>query len=419
MERPLNRPATRLAVRLAVLVGLALAASGCFSWLPWVDDKGKDLDKPAELVKFKEEVRLKTSWSKKIGDGLGKKYLKLAPVIVADRVIAADGYGYVAAHDRFTGKRVWRIKLPSPEEHGLFDFNPLSRRDDSFVSGGLGAGDGRILLGTARAEVIAMSVADGSEQWRSRVSSEVVSAPSAAGGKVFAQTSDGRLVALDGATGARIWTYDTQVPILTLRGTSSPVVKGGTVFAGFSNGKIGAFRAGNGELLWEQRIMLPQGRSDLDRIVDVDGNVLVDSQGAVFAASFQGRIKAMRPNDGSVLWERDASSYRDLAEGYGQVYVVDDLDIVTAIDKRTSDVVWTQTGLYKRKLSSPIAFSNYLLVGDGDGYLHVLAQSDGRFVGRRKIDGDGLSASLIVADGTLFCLSNGGKLVALTVVQRG
>jgi outer membrane protein assembly factor BamB len=127
----------------------------------------------------------------------------------------------------------------------------------------------------------------------------------------------------------------------------------------------------------------------------------------------------MRPNDGSVLWERDASSYRDLAEGYGHVYVVDDLDIVTAIDKRTSDVVWTQTGLYKRKLSSPIAFSNYLVVGDGDGYLHVLAQSDGRFVGRRKIDGDGLSASLIVADGTLFCLSNGGKLVALTVVQRG
>jgi len=404
-----------------LLAALALLASGCswFSWLPWVDDKGDDLDKPAELVKFKEEVRLKTSWSKKIGDGLGKKYLKLAPVIVADRVIAADGYGYIAAHDRFTGKRQWQVQLASPEEHGFFDFNLMSRRDDSFVSGGVGAGDGRILLGTTRADVIAMSVADGSEQWRSRVSSEVVSAPSASGGKVFAQTSDGRLVALDGATGARIWTYDTQVPILTLRGTSSPVVRGGTVYAGFANGKIGAFRTGNGELLWEQRIMLPQGRSELDRIVDVDGNVLVDSQGAIFAASFQGRIKAMRPSDGSVVWERDVSSYRNLAEGYGHVYVVDDLDIVTAIDKRTSDIVWTQAGLYKRKLSSPIAFSNYLVVGDGDGYLHVLAQSDGRFLGRRKIDGDGLSASLVVADGTLFCLSNGGKLVALTIVKRG
>lgn len=407
--------------RLAVLVALALLASGCswFSWLPWVDDKGKDLDEPAELVKFQEEVRLKTRWSKNIGDGLGKKYLKLSPVIVADRVVAADGYGYVAAHDRFTGKRVWRVQLPSPEESGFFNFDLLSRRDDSFVAGGVGAGDGRILLGTSRAEVIAVSIADGSEQWRSRVSSEVVSAPSASGGMVFAQTSDGRLVALDGATGARVWTYDTQVPILTLRGTSSPVVRAGTVYAGFSNGKIGAFRAGNGELLWEQRIMLPQGRSELDRIVDVDGNVLVDSQGAIFAASFQGRIKAMRPNDGTVIWERDASTYRDLAEGYGHVYVVDDLDIVTAIDKRTSDVIWTQPGLYKRKLTSPIAFSNYLVVGDGDGYLHVMAQSDGRFVGRRKIDGDGLSAAMIVADGTLFCLSNGGKLVALTVQQRG
>jgi outer membrane protein assembly factor BamB len=236
---------------------------------------------------------------------------------------------------------------------------------------------------------------------------------------VFAQTSDGRLVALDGETGARRWTYDTQVPILTLRGTASPVVVGSVVFAGFSNGKIGAFRTENGELLWEQRIMLPQGRSELDRIVDVDGNVLISDQGAVYAASFQGRLKAMRPTDGAVLWERDASSYRNLAEGYGNIYLVDEQDIVTAVDQRTSDVVWTQSGLYKRKLTSPLAFSNYVLVGDGDGYLHVLAQSDGRFVGRKKIDGDGLSATMVVADGTVFCLSNGGKLVALTIETRG
>lgn len=403
------------------LLALTVLASGCswFSWLPWVgDDDKKKADEPAELTKYDQEVRVKLEWSKKIGEGLGKKYLKVGPAVVADRVLAADGYGYVAAHDRFSGKRVWQTRIPSPDDSGWFDFDLMSRRDPSFVTGGVGVGEGLALIGTARAVLIALSVADGSEQWRAEVSSEVVSAPTADDGRVFAQTSDGRLLALDSASGARLWTFDTQVPVLTLRGTASPVVVGNVVLAGFANGKIGAFKADSGALLWEQRIMLPQGRSELDRIVDVDGNVLVGEQGALFAASFQGRIKAIRPNDGAVMWERDASTYQNLAEGYGQVYVVDANDVLTAIDERTSDVVWTQRGLYKRKLTSPLAFSNYVLVGDSEGYLHVLAQSDGRFLGRRKIDGDGLSAAMVVADGTVYCLSNGGKLVAMTIELR-
>jgi outer membrane protein assembly factor BamB len=112
------------------------------------------------------------------------------------------------------------------------------------------------------------------------------------------------------------------------------------------------------------------------------------------------------------------STFHDLAEGYRQVYAVDATDVIQAVDQPTSDNVWRQEGLFLRRLTSPVAFSNYLLVGDEDGYVHVLAQSDGRFVGRRKIGGKGLRSRPVVVDGTVYLLTNSGSLQALTVEMR-
>jgi outer membrane protein assembly factor BamB len=266
--------------------------------------------------------------------------------------------------------------------------------------------------------VIALSAADGSEKWRVRVSSEVLSTPVTGEGLVFVQTSDGRLLALDAQDGSRRWTFDTQVPVLTLRGTGAPVywsgLGSGLVIAGFANGKVSAFRASTGEPVWDQRVMLPQGRSELDRIVDIDGAPVVTPT-AVYAATFQGRISALRPSDGTQLWERDTSTYVDLAVGYGNVYVVDDKSIITAIDQRTSTVAWEQKALFKRGLTAVAAVGNYLVVGDDDGFVHVLAQSDGRLVGRRKLDGDGIRSRCVVAEDIVYCMGNGGNFDALQI----
>ena len=262
-------------------------------------------------------MKIDRLWGGSIGNGLGKQFVRMPPGVLADRVFAADGFGYVEARERFKGKKLWSARI-GKDDKGLFSLlNPFDRRDTSFVTGGVGAGEGLVMLGTTHAEVIALSAADGSEKWRVRVSSEVLSTPVTGDGLVFVQTSDGRLVALDANDGARRWTFDTQVPVLTLRGTGSPVYSSGVVVAGFANGKVTAFRATTGEPLWDQRVMLPQGRSELDRIVDVDGTPVITAN-AVYAASFQGRLSAIRPTDGTVLWERDASSYVDLAQGYGQ-----------------------------------------------------------------------------------------------------
>ena len=409
------------AIRSFTLVLGAFLVSGCswFSWLPFVGD-GDDEEKsqePAKLVRFDAEVRLRREWGAGIGDGLGKKYLRIRPAVLADRLFVADGYGVVEARDRFSGKRLWRTRV-NESPWGIFSsINIFDRRDPSFLTGAVGVGHGYVLVGNTYGEVIALSASDGEEVWRSEIGSEVLAPPVAGEDLVFVRTIDGRLLALERSDGSIRWSFDNQVPVLTLRGTGTPVYADGVVFAGFANGMVAAVRAENGEPIWQHRVMLPEGRSELDRMVDVDSTpVLVG--GVLYVAAYQGRLKALRASDGSLLWEREIPSHVDLAEGYSQIYVVDDDDVVHAIDRRTAEEVWSQRGLFRRDLSGPIAFSNYLVVGDADGWLHVLAQSDGRFLGRIKVDGKGIRSRALVSGDLFYVLGNSGKLRAYSVELR-
>lgn len=406
-------------VRAAAFVGVAALLGGCsfFSFLPWIEAEPEELKEgePAKLVDFEPEADIDRLWRAKVGRGLGRKYVRLAPVVVADRVYAADGYGRVVAVNRFDGEPVWSTTVGEPDEGPFYEF--WDRRDPSFVSGGLGAGEGRILLGTTRGEVIALDAGDGSELWRSTVSSEVLARPASAEDVVLAQTADGRLFALEADDGRQRWAYDSQVPLLTLRGTSAPLAIGGFVFAGFGDGSVSAVAQTNGAPIWKHRVMLPQGRTEMDRLVDVDATPLF-ANGRLYAVSFQGRLKALGAQDGSLVWEMEASSHLDLAEGYGQIYVVGSDDVVTAVGQTSAAVVWEQDALLNRGLTSPIAFGNYLLVGDSDGYLHVLAQSDGRFIARRKLAG-GLRSPMVEVEGAVFVLTNSGRLEALRITRRG
>ncbi len=387
--------------------------------MPFVGDGDDEASKlePAKLVRFDEEVAVRREWSAKIGDGLGRKYLRLNPAVAADRVFAADGYGLVEARDRFTGKRIWRSRT-GEDPKGFFSWlNVFERRDPSYATGGVGVAHGYVLMGTTRGEVVALAATDGTEVWRAQVGSEVLAAPVGGRDLVFVQTIDGRLLALEREDGRIRWSFDNQVPVLTLRGTATPVYQDGVVYAGFANGMVAAVRADNGQPIWQHRVMLPEGRSELERMVDVDGTPVL-SGGILYVVAYQGRLKALRASDGSLLWERELSSYRDLAEGYGQIYVVDEDDVIVAVDQRTAEEAWRQEGLFRRSLSGPIAFGNYLVVADGDGYLHVLAQSDGRFLGRRKVDGDGVRSRPVVADRLVYVLGNSGSLQALNIELR-
>ncbi len=377
--------------KTAALLTLAVLAAGCSS------NSSKEPE-PAELTKFDAEISLKKEWSRSIGEGQGKTYNLLTPVVYGDQIYAADVEGLVVSMDRLTGKVNWKKKLDKP------------------ISGAVGAGYGLVLIGTLRGEVLALDVSTGEERWRSQVSSEVLAAPAVNGDIVLVQTQDDRLIALEIDTGAQRWSYESSPAVLTLRGPGAPLLTNQLAIAGLSSGKVIALDTRRGLPVWEQRVAIPQGRSELERVVDIDGGLLL-SGGTLYVATYQGRAAALELETGRVLWQRDASSYSGVALGYGSVYLSLADGTVEGIDERSTTALWRNESLARRQLSAPAVLSSYVVVGDVEGYQHFLSQVDGRFVARERVDSSGVRARPVVEGDWLYAFGNDGKLVALTIRQ--
>lgn len=373
----------------AAVLSLAILAAGCSS------NSKKELP-PAELTKFTEEVVLQKQWSRSIGDGQGDTWNMLVPVIENDRIYASDVTGVVMSLDRMNGDVIWKKDLEKP------------------ISGAVGVGYGLVMLGTIKGEVIALDASTGEQKWTARVTSEVLAPPATNGDVVVVQTQDDRVIGLDAATGDRRWIYESTPAVLTLRGTGAPIVTNRLAVAGLSSGKVVALDTSNGVPVWEQRVAIPQGRSELDRVVDIDGGLLL-SGGTLYVATYQGRVAGLELESGRVLWQRDASSYTGVAQGFGNVYVSEASGTVEGIDERSSSALWSNDQLARRQLSAPEVFSSYVAVGDLEGYLHLLSQVDGRFVGRERIDSDGLRARPLVDGNMIYVYGNSGTLEALTI----
>ena len=371
------------------LVALALMLGACAS------NDAVDLE-PAELVDFEQTVKFETLWSEKIGAGQDERYTRLAMAIAGDNIFATDVEGNVEALNRLSGDQLWAVELDTP------------------VSGGVGRADGVVLLGTYAGEVIALEQSTGAERWRAQLTGEVLSAPQGNGDVVVAQTLDGHLVGLDLTTGEQRWSYNSVLPVLTLRGTSAPVVSGSRAYAGFASGKVMSIETDSGLLSWEQRVAMAQGRSELERVVDIDGTPLLVGD-ILFAASYQGRLVALNRSTGRGIWAKDASTHQDLTAGQGNVYLASAEDKVIAFEAGSGAEAWENHQLIRRKITAPRAFDSYLAVDDFYGYVHVLDQNDGQFVARRKIDGAGIRSSMTSAGDVLYVLGDSGKLVALKI----
>ncbi|TGD73927.1 outer membrane protein assembly factor BamB [Mangrovimicrobium sediminis] len=384
--------------RLAALA-LLLSLGGCSTISGWFSKDDDDPTEPAELVDFDETVRIKKLWSTGIGDGQGDGFYKIQPVIGGDVIYVASADGEVEAISRAKGKRLWDADL------------------DMGLSGGVGLYADALFVGNADGSVLKLSADDGSVLWSTELQGEVLAPPQSNGRVVVVQTYDGKLQGLDFDTGARLWTYDSDVPVLTIRGTSVPLVNGNTVYAGFANGRVVAFNMDTGGILWEVRVAIAQGRSEIDRIVDVDGAMaLVGSE--LYAASYQGRVVAIDVSSGRKIWQKDVSSFSGVSQGFGNVYVADENGTLSAYYRNGQGLRWEQPALAYRGLSRPTPVSSYVAVVDFEGYLHLVSQVDGQFAGRERVDGDGARADMLSDGNVLYVYSNGGKLVAYEVEPR-
>jgi len=373
--------------RIGLLLALlALGACSLFS-----DDES---EQPAELQRFDQEIDLRQVWSESIGDGQGRHYNRLAPAIDGSLIFAASADGTVVALDKVSGDVRWR------------------QRTGEEITGGVGAAGGMVVFGTRDAQVIALSQTDGERLWATAVSSEVLAAPQTDGRVVAAQSVDGRLTALNASDGVQRWVYDSTVPALSLRGTSKPLISGNTVVAGFASGIVAAIDATNGLLIWEERVAVPQGRYDIDRIIDIDGDPVLSGQ-TVFISSFQGNLLGLDLASGRIVWGMPGSSYNSLALGLGNIYWVNNYSHVLAVQNNTERTVWENEDLRLRRVNSPVTINNYVAVADFEGYLHLMSQIDGRIISRVRVDRSGVRANILSEGDTLYVYGNSGRLVAL------
>lgn len=376
-------------------LGLALGLSGCMSANPmnWLSNE-KPANPPSVLGQQTNSIHPKTLWQANIGGGSDRKLLKLEPAIVTGRVYLASASGTVEARDAANGRTLWRVDTKTP------------------ISAGPGAGDGLVLVGTRDAHILALDANNGQQRWKVRVSSEVLAVPRIGMGVAVAFTLDGKLTGLDADTGTERWHYAHEVPVLSLRGSSSPVIMGANVITGFANGKLSSIQLTSGTLNWEITLGAAGGRTELDRMTDIDADPLVIGD-TIYAVTYQGDLAAISGADGQVLWRKRLSSYSGLGGGEGQLYVTDDKDQVWAFDRSAGNSLWKQSSLLYRRLSAPIPYRGYIVAGDFEGFLHWFKPEDGSIVARTRLGSAPITAAPQVVDGRLYIYGDGGDFAAI------
>ena len=392
---------------LVIVIGL-LGGCGFFK----TGSKSDKEDVVKLSLDYDAEVKLSVQWSRKIGKGLGKKYVKNTPAIAADRIFVADAYGLVVALNRFNGDRIWDAQIGKPDRRRLLDLT--DRSDASFVAGGVGVGRGLVLVGTVRGHLVALSITDGTEVWRQLLSGEVLAPATVASEVIIVQTGDGKMSALEVEDGATRWTFVTQPPALLLRGTASPALSPPYVISGFANGSVAAVEIASGLPVWEQRVTLPEGTTDIDRMVDVDGRPIIIER-FVYAASHQGKVRAMNRESGDIIWEAAEPSFHALAHNADHIFVVRDDNEIVAIHRESGDELWRQPKLQSVTLTDPLVYEDYLVVADHKGFIHVLAQDDGRLVGSRRLGKSFRTPLVNAGDDVFYALDDAGKLQAVSI----
>lgn len=351
---------------------------------------------PAPLSEFTARLAVDVRWTRHFHVAEHGHDMALRPWLAGDDVFINDIKGRVEDLNAESGKTRWQVKIDVP------------------LSSGVGGDNGALLLGGHKGEVLAIDRQNGAVLWQSQVSSEILTPPQVAGNRVLLRTIDGRLHGLDRSTGQRVWVYQSSEPSLTLHGLSQPVVAGQMVIAGFANGKIVALDINDGGLLWEAVIASPQGRSELERLVDIDATPVVYDR-SLYVAAYQGKLTALDLVSGRLLWSRDISTFRDLAVDEMAVYLTDDEGIVWAVDRHSGASLWQQPGLFARAVTSPVYYHGRLAVGDFEGYVHWLDREDGSFLARQRIDNSAVAMLASDAGDALYAVSHKGVLKKLAV----
>ena len=397
--------------RALVLIALATGVSGCATIKGWfTDSKAENIEPPTVLVEFPPTINVQKVWSERVGKGSQHTGARMSMAYADGKLYAASATGDIAAFDATNGHTIWHKQIG--ERHGW-----VWHHGDNSVrwSGGPTVAGDLVVVGTLEGKVYGLAASDGAERWNAQLSSEVISPPAIGGGLVAARTNDGRVFGLDERDGKRLWVFDhANVPILSLRGNSAPVIDSGVVYVGEDNGKVIALRASDGVVLWEQVLSPGEGRTEIDRLQDVDGEIAV-ADNIVYAVGYKGQTQALSAQTGRPVWTHELGAYAGLALSASQVYLTDPDANVYALDLRSGSSQWKQDALKYRWLGEPAVQGDAVVVGDLEGWVHWLSINDGKLLARERISKAPIKSAPVVVGDMVYVETIYGDIAAYRV----
>ncbi|MBL7002669.1 MAG: outer membrane protein assembly factor BamB [Gammaproteobacteria bacterium] len=351
---------------------------------------------PAELTEYKHTVKPKINWSKSLGGGKDP-YHTLAPAIVDGHIYSVSASGLISKVSLDNGKVLWSKDLAQNMYSGLAVTTAV------------------IALATSEGELkVFENTSDLKLIWSVHVNSEVNTQPVIQQDSIFVHLSNGQLRSLDLATGKSNWSITQLVPALSVTGVSLPVISDDKLISGFDNGTLVAFDKDTGETAWQKTISVPSGRSDLDRMVDLDGEFAI-ANGVIYASTFQGRLSAIQVHNGAELWSRKMSSIKKISIDAKSVYITDQDSMLWSIDRRTGSALWKQDALHHRNLTAMLVQQEHLVVADYQGYAHWLDKLTGTLSARIKVANDKVNNTPLLYQDMVVFLDVNNKISAVSL----
>lgn len=351
--------------------------------------------KPVKLEPIRASYLLTSSWSRTTGEGQDARYARLQPALLDGVIYTVDVEGLIAAWNAETGKRLWKNKLKTA------------------IGSGVGVAAGTGFVGTLDGRVIAFDLSNGQRKWEAAASSEIMATPQSNGEQVITQAIDGRVFAFDIADGRQLWNYDHPVPVLSLRSNAAPLISGNSALIAFDNGQILNFDCATGQLRWSARVGQPQGKTELERLVDVDAAPL-EFGPYIYGAGYNSRLTAIAKGTGRVAWAQEISTAQNIAAADNKILVSDVNSHVKAFDALNGAPLWENDKLHRRGISAPAVYGDMVVVVDQQGYLHGLSLQDGTMVARTRVGEEPVLTQPFALNDTLYVLDKDGVLTAFT-----
>lgn len=353
---------------------------------------------------------LEPVWRASVGEGSGDDGRILAtPIVASGEVFAVDAEGMISAYDAKSGRRLWELS-PVPEED-----------DEGGFGGGVAFADGQLYAATGFGEVLALDPATGEIIWRRPLGIPMRATPTVADDRVFVVTYDNQLWALDQADGSVLWSNAGIAETAGLLGAASPAVEGDIVIAPYSSGELVALRVENGRTVWSDALGFQQpGTGGLANLNDINGSPVID-RGVAYAVSHGGRLVAIDVRTGGRIWEQDIAGINTPWIAGDFLYVVTMSGDVLCISTPNGRVKWVHSlARFEDEedredpifWSGPVLVSDRLILTGSNGEVVSLSPYDGHPLGRLAL-GDGMRLPPIVANETLFILTDEANLIAL------